>query len=60
MKVRVIQRWTKHPETGQRIDLSYEMQQEDENGNWKAVPIVDEEVDFPFEIAVPKGDTEGD
>ena len=57
MSVRVIQRWTKHPETGQRIDLSYEMQQEDENGNWKAVQVVDEEVDFPFNL---ENDHKGD
>jgi hypothetical protein len=57
MKVRVIQQWAKHPETGQRVDLFYVMQQEDENGNWNAVQIVDEEVDFPFNL---ENDHKGD
>ena len=55
MKVRVIQKWAKHPETGQRVDIYYEMQQRDENGNWNAIPVIDEEVDFPVEND-PAGD----
>lgn len=44
MKIRVIQRWVKHPETGERVDVSYEMQQVDEDGNWQSVPVISEEI----------------
>lgn len=57
MIIRVIQRWAKHPETGQRVDLFYEMQQRDEDGNWHAIPVIDEEVDFPV---IAEDDPAGD
>jgi len=41
--VRVVQYWTKNPETGERIDISYELQAlvgED----WVPVPVVEVEV----------------
>ena len=57
MKVRVIQKWAKHPETGQRVDIYYEMQQRDEDGNWNKIPVFDEEIDFPFTVENdPAGD----
>jgi len=44
MKVRIIQYWQKHPETGERVDIRYNLQQEDETGFWNDVPVFDAEV----------------
>lgn len=44
MKVRIIQYWGHHPKTGERIDIRYNLQQEDENGMWHDVPVFDMEV----------------
>ena len=46
MKVRIIQYWVKHPETGERVDTRYNLQQEDENGQWHDVPVFDMEVEI--------------
>jgi redox-sensitive bicupin YhaK (pirin superfamily) len=44
MKVRIIQYWVRNPETGERVDTRYNLQQEDENGQWHDVPVFDMEV----------------
>jgi len=46
MKIRVIQRWARNPETGERVDVNYEMQLADDEGNWHPVPVIDMEVPF--------------
>jgi LEA14-like dessication related protein len=43
MKLRVVQYWAKHPETGERVDLKYRLQQLDDD-RWVDVPIFDMEV----------------
>lgn len=44
MKLRVVQYWAKHPETAERVDLKYSLQQEDDYGMWHDVPVFDMEV----------------
>ena len=43
MKLRVVQFWGKHPETGERVDLRYTLQQWDDD-RWVDVPVIDMEV----------------
>lgn len=41
--IRVVQYWTKHPETGERVDVSYVLQTKD-GENWVPVQIIDVEI----------------
>ena len=41
--IRVVQYWTRHPETGERVDVGYVLQIRD-GDEWVQVPIIDVEI----------------